>query len=289
MDIIVESPARRRHVDVSVDCTNNNPVRSPCARRSVILAFIMILVALAIGLAWLHLRRSAYLVAALALVLYLGVGCGPITELLASNLQESYPATVSVEPAQATAIVLLGGGTELAADRGTQSVEVSPLAFGRVVKALQLYRECKRVDSVCFLVITGGDPAHHGISEAAVYGAVLRQSGVDPADLVLEERSLNTFQNAEYTAPLLQARKVDQVLLVTSGVHLRRSLLYFAHFGVAGRPVRGDHVSAVACLLPTSHNFLVMDLVLHEYAGFVYYHVYQLMGWNVQAKRPGAL
>jgi uncharacterized SAM-binding protein YcdF (DUF218 family) len=255
----------------------------------VTLPVITILVALAIVLAWLHLRRSAYLIAALALVLFLGVGCGPIPALLASGLQESYPATVAVQKAQVTAIVLLGGGTELAADGRTQSVEVGPLAFGRLVKTLQLYRECKQVNSVCIVLITGGDPIHRGKTEAAVYGAVLRQSGVDPADLVLEERSLNTFQNAGYTAPLLQSRKVDQVFLVTSGVHLRRSLLYFAHFGVVARPVRGDHVSAETHFLPVSHNFLVMDLVLHEYAGLVRYHVYQFMGWNVQAKRAGAL
>lgn len=253
------------------------------------LPVITILVAVAIGLACLRLPRSAYLVAALAVALFLGVGCGPIPALLASDLQESYPATIAVEQAQATAIVLLSGGTELATDGRAQSVEVGPLAFGRVVKALQLYRECKQVDSVCIVLITGGDPAHHGMTEAAVYGAVLRQSGVDPADLVLEERSFNTFQNAEYTAPLLQSRKVDQVLLVTSGVHLRRSLLYFAHFGVVARPVRGDHVSAATRFLPVSNNFLIMDLVLHEYAGLVRYHIYQFMGWNVQAKRAGAL
>jgi uncharacterized SAM-binding protein YcdF (DUF218 family) len=255
----------------------------------VTLPVITVLVALAIGLAWLHLRRSAYLVAALSLVLFLGIGCGPIPALLASDLQESYPATVAVKQAQATAIVLLGGGTELATDGRTQLVEVHPLAFGRVVKTLQLYRECKQVNSVCIVVITGGDPVHHGMTEAAVYGAVLRQSGVDPADLVLEEHSLNTFQNAEYTAPLLGSRQVDQVFLVTSGVHQRRSLLYFAHFGVVARPVRGDHVSAVTRFLPESYNFLIMDLVLHEYAGLVRYDLYQFMGWNVQAKHAGAL
>jgi uncharacterized SAM-binding protein YcdF (DUF218 family) len=119
----------------------------------VTLPVITVLVALAIGLAWLHLRRSAYLVAALSLVLFLGIGCGPIPALLASDLQESYPATVAVKQAQATAIVLLGGGTELATDGRTQLVEVHPLAFGRVVKTLQLYRECKQVNSVCIVII----------------------------------------------------------------------------------------------------------------------------------------
>lgn len=226
---------------------------------------------------------------ALVLVLFFGIGCGPIPALMASGLQAGYSADAVIRPAQATAVVLLGGGTETVVDGPSRSVEVAPLAYGRVVKSLQLYRECKRVNTVCFLLVTGGDPEHHGASEAAVYGAALRQMGMDPADLVLEERSFNTFQNAEYTAPLLQSHKVDQVLLVTSGVHLRRSLLYFAHFGVVARPVRADHVHPGTVPLPSSFNFLIADLVLHEYAGVVRYYVYEFMGWNVQAKKPGAL
>ncbi len=252
------------------------------------LAVITGLIAIAIGLAWLNLRRSAYLVGALVLVLFVGIGCGPIAALMVSGLQAGYSADAVIRPAQGTAIILLGGGTE-AVEGPSRSVEVGPLAYGRLVKSLQLYRECKHVNNVCFLLITGGDPEHHGASEAAVYGAELRQMGVDPADLVLEERSLNTFQNAQFTAPLLQSHKVDQVLLVTSGVHLRRSLLYFAHFGVAARPVRADHVSPTTAPVPLSYNFLVADLVLHEYAGVVRYYLYQLMGWNVQARKPGAL
>jgi uncharacterized SAM-binding protein YcdF (DUF218 family) len=255
----------------------------------VTLVVITILVAVAIGLGWLRLRRTAYLVAVLVLVLFLGIGCGPIPASLAAGLQAGYPATVVIHEARATAIVLLGGDTERVADDRSTPVEVAPLVYGRLVKSVQLYRECKRIDSVCFVLVTGGDASHHGATEAAVYGAVLRQLGVDPADLILEERSLNTFQNAEYTAPLLQAHKVDQILLVTSGVHLRRSLLYFGHFGVVARPVRADHVSAQLAVLPLSYNFLVTDLALHEYAGVLRYYVYQLMGWNVQAKKPGSL
>ncbi len=77
--------------------------------------------------------------------------------------------------------------------------------------------------------------------------------------------------------------------LVSSGIHLRRSVLYFTHFGVAAQPVRADYVSAMMSPIPLSYNFLVADLALHEYAGVVRYFVYQRMGWNVRAKRPGAL
>lgn len=253
------------------------------------LVVITILVAVATGLGWLKLRRTAYLVGALVLVLYFGVGCGPLAGLLADRLQAGYTANTVIRQAPASAIVLLGGGTELVADGRAPTAEIGPLAYARVMRSLQVYRDCKRVNSVCFLLVTGGDPEHHGATEAAVYGAMLRQLGVDPADLLLEERSLNTFQNAQNTAPMLESRRVEQVFLVTSGIHVRRSLLYFGHFGVTAQPVRADHVSPTVAVLPLSYNFLIADLALHEYAGVMRYYVYQLMGWNVRAMRPGSL
>jgi uncharacterized SAM-binding protein YcdF (DUF218 family) len=255
----------------------------------VTLVVITILSAVAIGLAWLKLRRTAYLLGALVLVLHFSIGCGPLAGLLADGLQTGYTANAIIRQSPASAIVLLGGGTELVTDRRVPTVEIGPLAYGRVVKALQVYRDCKRVNNVCLLLITGGDPEHHGATEASICGAMLQQLGVDPADLVLEERSLNTFQNAQYTALLLQSHQVGQVFLVTSGIHLRRSLLYFGHFGVTAQPVRADHISPQTAVLPLSYNFLVMDVALHEYAGVARYYVYQAMGWNVQAKRPGSL
>ena len=242
---------------------------------------ISALIALAIGLSWLNWRRSCYSVSFLAVALLLGVGCGPLATTLLNELQSGYSSQIVVGSARATAIVMLGNGTEqVGSADGASSLEVSPLAYGRLVKALEVYQACKRRNEVCFVLISGGDPQHHGASEAAVYGARLRQLGVPSSDLVLEERSLNTFQNARYTAAALKAHPADQVLLVSSGLHLRRSLLYFGHFGLAPRPVRADFVSATHGFVPVAYNFLVTDLALHEYVGVLRYFVYQAMGWN---------
>jgi uncharacterized SAM-binding protein YcdF (DUF218 family) len=241
---------------------------------------------LGVVLVWLGWRRSGYGALALSLALFIGIGCGPLPALLLEDLQRSYPAHVAIQPARVTAIILLGNGTEEVGAPPTHAVEVGPLAYGRIVKALELYRACQRVNATCFVLVSGGDPQHHGASEAAVYGAQLTRLGVSPGDLVLEERSLNTFQNAQYTAPLLAARSPDQVFLVSSGSHLRRGLLYFAHFGLQPRAVRADFVSAMRSPLPLSYNFLAADLALHEYEGVLRYFVYQRMGWNVPATRP---
>jgi uncharacterized SAM-binding protein YcdF (DUF218 family) len=246
----------------------------------VTLLIISILVAVVLGLWLLKWCKSSLVVALLALAAFLGVGCGPIPAFLLADLQSGYPADVVTPEGQRVAIVLLGNGTERTAGTGDDAVEVGPLAYGRLVKALELYQACKQRQNKCILIVTGGDPQHHGASEAAVYGARLRRLGVDPADLLLEQRSLNTFQNAQYTAPLLSAHPVDRVYLVTSGIHLRRSLLYFGHFGVRAQPVRADFISAMPSAIPLSSNFLFADLALHEYEGVLRYFVYERMGWN---------
>jgi uncharacterized SAM-binding protein YcdF (DUF218 family) len=203
------------------------------------------------------------------------------------NLQTGY----ADEPVRSwkprTAIVVLGGGAVRVAD--IHAVEVPALAYGRIVKALELYLQCKRNGKACIVIVSGGDPHQLGASEARVYGAVLAKVGVDPADLVIEGRSLNTWQNAQFCAAWLNDHPQDQVILVTSGLHLRRSILYFSHFGVRVLAARADYVRASMNLMPLAYNFLLTDLALHEYGGLLRYRVYELLGWNIKAERPGAL
>ena len=56
--------------------------------------------------------------------------------------------------------------------------------------------------------------------------------------MVLEERSLNTRQNAAYGAELLKARGIDRILLVTSALHMPRAVALFKAQGlqVSNRP-----------------------------------------------------
>jgi uncharacterized SAM-binding protein YcdF (DUF218 family) len=75
-------------------------------------------------------------------------------------------------------------------------------------------------------------------------------------------------------------------VLVTSGIHLQRSLLYFAHFGIAPQPVAGDWVRANSLFVPVAWNFVLADLTLHEYLGILRYRVYNMLGWNAPKAPP---
>ncbi len=247
---------------------------------------LLLLVASGLLLAGLKWRRCSRALLALALAWLIAVGCGPVPGALLAHLQAGYGGATPASWGQRNVIVLLGAGTVRTA---ASTLEASLFAYGRISKTAALYRACKQSGQLCKVEVSGGDAAGLGKSEASVYADDLRALGVDPADLLLEGRSMNTWQNAQFSVPLLQAQRADRVWLVSSGFHLRRGMLYFAHFGIDATPVRADYVNAIGSWLPSSYNFTVADLALHEYVGVARYQVYSVMGWNVKATRAGAL
>ena len=96
---------------------------------------------------------------------------------------------------------------------------------------------------------------------------------------------MNTWQNAQFSRPLLQAFDPQKLVLVTSAIHLRRSLLYFEHFGLRPQPVRGGDVEAVLSPWPLAWNMALCDAALHEYLGMAQFHLYNALGWNAPPVR----
>lgn len=245
---------------------------------------LVVLVALVAILRVVKWRRSGNTALGLAVLVFLAVGCGWIPALLLRGLQTPYAQRTTIQWAPRNAIVLLGAGTV----RTAGGVEPTLFANGRINEALRLYRACKASGADCKLEVSGGDALHTGRSEAMVYGDLLQQLGVPVSDLMLEPRSMNTWQNAQFSAPLLRAYDAQRVVLVSSATHLRRATLYFSHFDIHATPVRGDWLTAREGAWPQSWNFAVADLAIHEYVGVWRYRWYNAMGWNVRATQPGA-
>lgn len=204
-------------------------------------------------------------------------GCGPLTGMLLGHLQAGYAPDVT-RWGQRNAIILLGAGTVRS---GAGAIEPSLYANGRILRAAELYRACKASGADCKVEVSGGDAMKLKQAEADVYAVSLDRLGVPRADLILEAQSMNTFQNAQFSKPLLMSYGADKVVLVSSAVHLRRAMLYFSHFAIHGEPVRGDYVTARYDWLPTSENLSFADFAIHEYVGVWRYHLYNAMGWNV--------
>lgn len=95
--------------------------------------------------------------------------------------------------------------------------------LGRIERGAELWR----AGAAPLLLFSGGGQP----SEARAALEHARSLGVDPAACLLEEASTNTRQNAQRCAPLLQARGVRRVVLVTDGFHLLRAARCFRALG----------------------------------------------------------
>jgi uncharacterized SAM-binding protein YcdF (DUF218 family) len=272
-----------RHSRITIDDSS-----LPFLRVASDMATLTILIFLLAGCCFALLNRSktTNVIIASILICFEAIGSGLVPKLLTENLQSEYSFPDSFNWGKRNAIVLLGAGTVKWPNQA--DVEPTVLAYSRILGALRLYLLCKKNNDQCSIIISGGDASGTGITEAESYRSVLLGLGVEDSDVVLEKQSLNTFRNAEFTSGLLKTGQFDRVFLVTSGLHLFRAILYFAHFGISVTPIPADRISPQVSIIPSGYNFAIADLAAHEYIGIARYYVYNFLGRNPPATRPGS-
>jgi len=235
------------------------------------------LILIALGVLWGRMRpghaATALKVAGVGLMLLIGLGVVPAMQLSATQLTNPLSA---VTWADKDSLVLLGAGT--VAKSKTSGPGVPVYAYGRIVTAAEAWRDCEAHGKDCNIVVSGGDPERHGAAEATVYGRTLVALGVPQTAIVLETQSRNTWQNAAFSMRLIPPGR--QVVVVTSGLHLKRSLVFFNHVRPGAQGIAGDRLVPSFGPLQMGYNFFVTDAALHEEIGLLQYHVYNAMGWN---------
>jgi uncharacterized SAM-binding protein YcdF (DUF218 family) len=242
----------------------------------IILIFIF-LILVGAGFSHCNMRRIGRTIHGCTLLLFVLIGAGVVPAYLLRNLQSNYATSVT-DWGRKNAIVVLGSGSVKIG--AAETPEVGTFAYARLGRALVLYNACRTSGADCKIIVSGGDPRRYGQAEALVYNTWLRQSGVPAADLIAEADSMNTWQNAQFSSVLLKRMRFDRIVLVTSALHMPRSLEYFAHFGIHPAPVRGEYLPLQLSWIPLSYHFFTTDLALHEYVGVMRSRVYNYMGWN---------
>jgi uncharacterized SAM-binding protein YcdF (DUF218 family) len=94
----------------------------------------------------------------------------------------------------------------------------------------------------------------------------------------MEERSLNTYQNALYSAELLASLGMRHIVLVTQAYHMPRAVEAFRSTGLLVTPaptryfVNYDAEFMVLDWLPSNIALTRNSLLLHEMVGRLWYH-----------------
>jgi uncharacterized SAM-binding protein YcdF (DUF218 family) len=150
-------------------------------------------------------------------------------------------------------IVVLCGGCRY-------SGALSEVTCARVEHGVRLFRQ----GLAPRIILSGGRWAPHRPACAPRMRAHAVALGLRPDDILVEDRSTRTAENAREVARLLGEHGARAILLVTSPVHMRRAKLCFERQGIQ-----------VSCA-PTPYRArgpLFAKEILHEYVGLAYYRM----------------
>ena len=194
--------------------------------------------------------------------------------LLARTLRGPYQPLASADQARgARVIVVLGSGSVNLRAAGRQLSSVTMEAGLRVLEAARLF---DLLDGP--LVIASGGVTEHD-SAAAPESVALRRAlidvGVRPDRIVLESESKNTRDEVIVIKRMLAERGLTDFVLVTSPLHMHRSMLAFEQQGMhpipSPSPLSSERSAGGNPLLPNDRWLTIGDAVIYEWLARGYY------------------
>jgi uncharacterized SAM-binding protein YcdF (DUF218 family) len=233
------------------------------------------LLAVAIVLGFLLLRRGrvhgAKWVLGLASAFVLVVQLTPLPEALLFPLEQRFPRLDPL-PAQVDGIVLLGGAQRpiMTWAHGQPSLNAAAETLTSFVALARRYPQAR-------LVFTGGtgDLLNQRYSEADTVRLFLREQGLDPARVLYEERSHNTYENAALTRPLVQPNAGERWIVIASAASIPRAVGVFRKVGwdVIAYPCdyNSGHWRNFRPALHVRERLGNLSLAMHEWVGLAVY------------------
>ena len=207
-------------------------------------------------------------------VFYLAVSCPLGAGLLARTLTYGYRPIASADEARgARAIVLLGSGSVNLRASGRQLSSVTMDAGLRALETARLFDLLHGPLVIASGGVTENDAA--AAPESAALQRALVDLGVRPDRILLESRSKNTHDEAMIIKDMLSARGLTTFVLVTSPLHMRRSMMTFEREGLhpipSPSPLVPERSRPNYALLPSDLWLNVADSVLYEWMARAYY------------------
>lgn len=147
----------------------------------------------------------------------------------------------------------------------------------RIWQAVKLYHE----DKINKILITGGSASlfSQDTVESALLEKFLKTTGIPSEDIITEEKSRNTRENALFTAQLLNNKEYQNLLLITSAMHMRRSNLCFKKVNLTCDLYPTDHYANArnfnigTLFIPSAQTLNDWQALFHEIFGIISYKI----------------
>jgi uncharacterized SAM-binding protein YcdF (DUF218 family) len=172
--------------------------------------------------------------------------------------------------------IVLGGAT-----RYFNSETIRPVygnGVDRLIQAVDLYKSQK----VKKILLTGGSGylLNQEFKESEWLKRVLLTMAVADSDIILENQSRNTYENAKMTADILKTKKYgSDFLVITSAFHMRRTKACFDKQNInAGYYPVDEHSGAFQwtpdkTFIPNEAALNSWSILIHEWIGMLSYKI----------------
>jgi len=171
-------------------------------------------------------------------------------------------------------IILLGGAVDSAVSHIRGELVVNESAE-RILDTIAL---AHRYPAARILIVGGGNTIlGYRVAESPLVASYFKDIGIDPARILLEDRSRTTYENAVFSAEVAKPREGERWLLVTSAWHMPRAVGVFekAGFPVVPYPI-DSRTGGQWKLRPfgaISEGLRRLDVGVKEWAGLVAYYL----------------
>ena len=251
------------------------------ALRPASISFVIIALAIGVVLSWSRrLWRLAPFYWLLLFVVYAGMATPIVAEWLVEQTSDGFPRLQRAADAQgAHTIVVLGSGARTFRD-GPQMIDVAtPPTIVRTMEGARLYH----LLGTPTVIVSGGVTDREtpdARPESESMRAVMLRLGVPAERIVLESLSTTTKGEADAVRGILGTRRTEPILLVTSPMHMRRSLAVFEAAGLKPLPAAArpwlDRSPSVCRWCPSRSAIDLSDDVVYEQVAYLYYWAH---GW----------
>lgn len=184
-----------------------------------------------------------------------------------SLLENKY--TVPASP-KGDVIVMLGGGATLDTPNLNFNGHLSGFAANRLITSVELYKKLNVP-----IIISGGKVLKSTGTESEISKNILISMGIPENKIIIENKSINTTENAKYTKEILDSHNFKNPILITSAFHMPRAVIQFNKFNINVLPFPTDYQTNIHGTLeyndfiPSSDSLLKLSLSVKEFIGIL--------------------
>jgi uncharacterized SAM-binding protein YcdF (DUF218 family) len=211
----------------------------------------------------------------LACAAYLVAGFSPLGQIMLRPLEDRFKRPQSL-PSDLKGIIVLGGAIDEQMSAARKSSELTG-SGGRMTEAAALAHKYKSAK----LFFSGGSASILGsdLTEAGAGKKFFVEQGISADRIVLEDKSRNTRENAEFLKRLAAPKAGETWVLVTSAWHMPRSVGIFREVGFKVVPWPADYSTHGTArdwskpVFEASRGLKLTDRATKEWIGLIVYYL----------------